>query len=183
MPFTPVGDLFHFVTPPLAFFAVLAILIGAYLVLAEVVKNWFYKRYAYRLEQVLIPKRRAAFYLGRTARLVQDMVAVMCLRFENEISIDSLLEDLSRSVSYPVNSDQVLQNLQHLRRAGLISVDWHRRTIKRERPMKEYVTKRVMVSDMWPNVVEDWLKISKAIQDTYGKVNMEYQELLTPKQR
>jgi DNA-binding PadR family transcriptional regulator len=111
------------------------------------------------------------------------MVAVMCLRFENEISIDSLLEDLSRSVSYPVNSDQVLQNLQHLRRAGLISVDWHRRTIKRERPMKEYVTKRVMVSDMWPNVVEDWLKISKAIQDTYGKVNMEYQELLTPKQR
>jgi Mg2+-importing ATPase len=183
MPFTLIGDLFDFVMPPAAFFVVLAILIGAYLALAEVVKNWFYKRYAYRLEQVLIPKRRAAFYLSRTARLVQDMVAVMCLRFENEISIDSLLEDLSRSVSYPVNSDQVLQNLQHLRRAGLISVDWHRRTIKRERPMKEYVTKRVMVSDMWPNVVEDWLKISKAIQDTYGKVNMEYQELLTPKQR
>jgi hypothetical protein len=183
MPFTLIGDLFDFVMPPPAFFVVLAILIGAYLVLAEVVKNWFYKRYAYRLEQVLIPKRRAAFYLSRTARLVQDMVAVMCLRFENEISIDSLLEDLSRSVSYPVNSDQVLQNLQHLRRAGLISVDWHRRTIKRERPMKEYVTKRVMISDMWPNVVEDWLKISKAVQDTYGKVNMEYQELLTPKQR
>jgi Mg2+-importing ATPase len=183
IPFTLIGGLFDFVMPPAAFFVVLAILIGAYLVLAEVVKNWFYKRYAYRLEQVLIPKRRAAFYLSRTARLVQDMVAVMCLRFENEISIDSLLEDLSRSVSYPVNSDQVLQNLQHLRRAGLISVDWHRRTIKRERPMKEYVTKRVMVSDMWPNVVEDWLKISKAIQDTYGKVNMEYQELLTPKQR
>jgi Mg2+-importing ATPase len=183
MPFTLIGDLFDFVMPPPAFFVVLAILLGAYLVLAEVVKNWFYKRYAYRLEQVLIPKRRAAFYLSRTARLVQDMVAVMCLRFENEISIDSLLEDLSRSVSYPVNSDQVLQNLQHLRRAGLISVDWHRRTIKREGPMKEYVTKRVMVSDMWPNVVEDWLKISKAVQDTYGKVNMEYQELLTPKQR
>jgi hypothetical protein len=49
--------------------------------------------------------------------------------------------------------------------------------------MKEYVTKRVMASEMWPNVVEDWLKISKAVQDTYGKVNMEYQELLTPKQR
>jgi Mg2+-importing ATPase len=57
MPFTLIGDLFDFVMPPPAFFVVLAILIGAYLTLAEVVKNWFYKRYAYRLEQVLIPKR------------------------------------------------------------------------------------------------------------------------------
>jgi Mg2+-importing ATPase len=183
MPFTLIGDLFDFVMPPAAFFGVLAILLGAYLALAEVVKNWFYKRHAYRLEQVLIPKRRVAFYLSRTARLVQDIVAVICLRFENEISIDSLLEDLSRSVSYPVESDQVLQNVQHLRRAGLISVDWHRRTIKREGPMKEYVTNRVMASEMWPTMMEDWLKISKAVQDTYGKVNMEYQELLAPRQR
>ncbi|HLE74502.1 MAG TPA: magnesium-translocating P-type ATPase [Candidatus Bathyarchaeia archaeon] len=183
MPFTPMGDLFGFVAPPPAFFAVLAILLGAYLALAEVVKTWFFKRHAYRLEQVLIPKRRAALYLSRTARLVQNMVAVICLRFENEIPIDSLLEDLSRSVSYPIDSDQVLQNLQHLRRGGLVSVDWHRRTIKREGPMKEYVTKRVMASEMWPTIMEDWLKINRAFQDTYGKVNMEYQELLTPKQR
>jgi Mg2+-importing ATPase len=183
MPFTLIGNLFDFVMPPAAFFGVLAILLVAYLALAEVVKNWFYKRHAYRLEQVLIPKRRVAFYLSRTARLVQDMVAVICLRFENEISIDSLLEDLSRSVSYPVESNQVLQNLQHLRRGGLISVDWHQRIIKRERSMKEYVTKRVMASEMWPTMMEDWLKINKAVQDTYGKVNMEYQELLTPKQR
>jgi hypothetical protein len=112
MPFTPIGDLFGFVAPPPAFFAILAILLGAYLGLAEIVKNWFYKRQAYRLEQVLIPKKRVAFYLSRTGRLVQDMVAVICLRFENEILIDSLLEDLSRSVSYPIDSDQVLQNLQ-----------------------------------------------------------------------
>jgi Mg2+-importing ATPase len=183
MPFTLIGDLFDFVMPPAAFFGVLALLLVAYLALAEVVKNWFYKRHAYRLEQVLIPKRRVAFYLSRTARLVQDMVAVICLRFEKEISIDSLLEDLSRSVSYPVESNQVLQSLQHLRRGGLISVDWHRRIIKREGPMKEYVTKRVMASEMWSTMIEDWLKINKAVQDTYGKVNMEYQELLTPKQR
>ena len=111
------------------------------------------------------------------------MVAVICLRFENEISIDSLLEDLSRIVSYPIDSDQVLQNLQHLRRAGLISIDWHRRMIKREKPMKEYVTTRVMTNEMWPTIMEDWLRISKAVQDTYGKANMEYQELLTPRQR
>jgi Mg2+-importing ATPase len=57
MPFTLIGDLFDFVIPPPAFFAVLAMLLGAYLALAEVVKNWFYKRHAYRLEQVLVPKR------------------------------------------------------------------------------------------------------------------------------
>jgi len=183
MPFTPIGDLFGFVAPPPAFFAVLAILLGAYLGLAEIVKTWFYKRHAYRLEQVLIPKKRVAFYLSRTGRLAQDMVAVICLRFENEILIDSLLEDLSRSVSYPIDSDQVLQNLQHLRRGGLISVDWHRRVIKREKPMKEYVTKRVMTNEMWPTIMEDWLKINKAIQDTYNNVNTEYQELLSPRQR
>ncbi|MCW4043912.1 MAG: magnesium-translocating P-type ATPase [Candidatus Bathyarchaeota archaeon] len=183
MPFTPIGALFGFVTPPPAFFAVLAILIGVYLALTELVKRWFYKRHAYRLEQVLIPKRRAAFYLSRTARLVQGIVAVVCLRFEEEISIDSLIEDLSRSVSYPVNPDQVLQNLQHLRRTGLISVDWHKKTIKRQKPMKEYVVKRVMASEIWSNVAEDWLKIAKTLQDNYGDINSEYQELLSPRQR
>jgi len=58
LPFTPLGDLFHFVKPPLTFFPVLAVLIGTYLMLTEAVKTWFYKRYAYRLEQVLVPKRR-----------------------------------------------------------------------------------------------------------------------------
>jgi Mg2+-importing ATPase len=58
LPFIPLGDLFHFVKPPLTFFPVLAVLIGTYLVLTETVKKWFYKRYAYCLEQVLVPKRR-----------------------------------------------------------------------------------------------------------------------------
>jgi hypothetical protein len=49
--------------------------------------------------------------------------------------------------------------------------------------MKEYVINRVMASEMWLTMMEDWLKMSKAVQDTYGKVNMECQELLTPKQR
>jgi len=55
MPFTPLGALFRFVEPPFAFFIVLAGLIGAYLVSVEIVKRWFYKRYAYRLEQVSAP--------------------------------------------------------------------------------------------------------------------------------
>jgi hypothetical protein len=46
------------VEPPLAFFIVLAVLICTYLMLVEIVKTWFYKRYAYRLEQALAVKKR-----------------------------------------------------------------------------------------------------------------------------
>jgi hypothetical protein len=151
-------------------------------VLAEAVKRLFYKRHAYCTEQVLIPKRRT-FYLSRNARLVQDIAAVICLQSENEISFDSLLNDLSRSLSYPIDSDQVLQNLQHLRRGGLISVDWHGRLIMREGPMKEYVTKRVFASEMWPMLLDDWLRINREIQQKYGEVNTEFQELLSPRQQ
>ena len=183
VPFTFIGrEYFSFVPPPPAFFLALALLVGTYLVLAELVKRWFYKRNSYRLEQVLIPKRRA-LYLSRNARLVQDVVAVVCLRSESEISFESLLEDLSRSLSYPFDSEQVPQNLQHLRRAGLVSIDWHRRVIKREGPMKEYVMKRVAAGEMWPVVFEDWLRIGRAVENRYGSVNAEYQELLSAKQR
>jgi Mg2+-importing ATPase len=184
IPYTFLGArYFSFVQPPLAFFAVLAALVAAYLLLAEAVKNWFYARHAYRLEQVLIPKRRAALYLSRTTRLVQDIVAVVCLRVEDEISISSLLEDVARSVNYPFTSDEVVQKLHHLRRTGLISIDWHKRLIKREKPMKEYVTRRVVTTQMWPTIMEDWRRTSRAIEAEYGETNPEYQELLYPKQK
>jgi len=157
---------------------VLAWLIGAYLVLTEIVKKWFYKRYAYRLEQVLIPPKREGLYLSKTARLIQDIVAIVCLRPEDEISIDSLLADLRRSVSYPFDSDQVSHGIQHLRRAGLVSIYWRQRTIKREKPMKDYVTKQVVASEFWPKIAEDWRKIRDIIQSKYNKVNIEYQNLL-----
>ena len=183
IPYTFLGDrYFQFVRPTLLFFAFLAALVGAYMVLAEIVKRWFFKRHAYRIEQVLIPKRRTA-YLSRNARLVQDIVAAVCLRTENEISFDSLVDDLSSSLSYPIDSDQVLQNLQHLRRGGLITVDWHQRLIKREGPMKEYVTKRVVSSDMWSTILDDWLRISRTIQEKYGGVNPDFQDVLSPRQQ
>jgi hypothetical protein len=173
---------FGFVQPPFSFLAVLALLIVAYLLLAEGVKRLFYKRNLYRIEQVLIPKRRV-FYLSRSARLVQDIVAVVCLRPEPEISVDSLIEDLQRSVSYPVDSDQVLQSLHHLRRGGLVTVDWHKRVVKREGSMKDYVKKRVVESEIWSTVFEDWLKIGKSIQDRYGRLNTDFESALSPKQR
>ncbi len=182
LPFTPLGSLFGFVPPPPAFFAALAVILGAYLLLADAVKRWFYKRNAYRLEQVLIPKRRP-FYLTRSAKFMQDMVAVLSLRFEDKFSIDSLSEDLNSVITYPINPNQVVRNLQHFRRSGIINVDWHTRMIKREKPLKEYVKKNIIESEVWPTIAEDWIKMSTAIQNRRGAVNAEYQELLLPKQR
>lgn len=182
IPYTALGKLFRFVPPPPLFYVAMLLMIVTYLLLAEIVKKWFYKRHAFRIEQTLVPKRKA-LYLSRNARLVQDIAAVVCLRQENEISLDSLLEDLSRSLNYPIDSDQVHQNLLHLRRGGLIDVDWHRRVIKREAPIKEYITKQVAPSEMWSLIFEDWLRINRAIQEKYGKANPDFQNLLSPRQR
>jgi Mg2+-importing ATPase len=178
IPFTAFGEIYFKFTPlPLEFFAILAGLVVAYLGVGEVAKYWFYKRNAYRVEQVLVPKKRG-LYLSRRARLVQDIIAVICLRVEDEISIDSLIEDLTRSLNYPINPDEVAQNLHHLRRTGLISINWHTRTIHRQGTIYDYVTKYVETQAIWPMVHEDWVRINKAIFDRYGEVNTEYSELL-----
>jgi len=60
IPFIPeLGKLFGFVAPPLHFYVILAGLIGAYLILVEIVKKWFVRRYSYRLEQVLVPPKKS----------------------------------------------------------------------------------------------------------------------------
>ncbi|MEM3526193.1 MAG: magnesium-translocating P-type ATPase, partial [Candidatus Jordarchaeaceae archaeon] len=45
LPFTPIGELFGFVHPPTLFYIILAGLVFSYLLLAELIKKWFYKRY------------------------------------------------------------------------------------------------------------------------------------------
>lgn len=45
LPFTPLGSLFGFVPLPALFYAVLAGLVISYLVIVELVKRWFYKKY------------------------------------------------------------------------------------------------------------------------------------------
>ena len=168
--------------PPPLFYVALVLMIVTYLFLAEVVKRWFYKRHAFRIEQALVPKRKT-FYLSKSARLVQDIAAVVCLREENEISFDSLIEDLSRSLNYPIDSDRVYQSLQYLRRGGLIDVDWHSRIINRTGSIKEYIIKQVATSPTWPLVYDDWLRINRAIQEKYGKANPDFQDLFSPRQR
>jgi Mg2+-importing ATPase len=56
LPYTLLGGIFGFSPPPVLFYPALAGLIAAYLLLVEVVKKWFTKKYAYRLEQI-VPKK------------------------------------------------------------------------------------------------------------------------------
>ncbi len=179
MPFTPLGKVFGFVAPPPLFFLMLLLLLGAYLALAELVKNWFYNRHAYRLEQTLVPKR--ALYVARSAKLMQDMMATISLRVEDEFTIKSLTEDLNSEINYPIKSNQIAKNLQYLRRSGLINVDWRKRIIKREKALNEYVTKSVIDGPMWSSISEDWRKINYILLNKYGAVNADYQQIL-PKQ-
>ncbi|MEM3616308.1 MAG: magnesium-translocating P-type ATPase [Candidatus Bathyarchaeia archaeon] len=181
LPYTPLGAIFRFVKPPAAFFAALAAILGAYVALAEIIKSWFYRRYGYRLEQTLIPPKKIGIYPTKTTKLIQNVIATVCLRPEDEITVDSLLEDLERSMGYPFDRHQVGHIIQFLKRAGLISFDWRQKAIKREKPLKEYVTKQLMTSELWSKMVQDWHKISTMLKEKYGKVNPEYQELLLHK--
>lgn len=177
IPFTPLGVFFGFVEPPVTFFLALAGLVGAYLALVEMVKKWFYGRYGQRLEAALVPRWRAELHLSRDARLTQDVVAAICLWPENEFSIESLLSTLTSSLIYPVDAEQVVRSLHHLRRAGLIAIDWRGRTIAREKAMRDYVIENVKPK-FWQKIADDWQKISSTIRARYNRVNSEYENLL-----
>ena len=47
LPFTTLGKYFKFVVPPPLFFLILVIIIAAYLLLVQLVKSWFIKKYGY----------------------------------------------------------------------------------------------------------------------------------------
>ncbi|MCW4029370.1 MAG: magnesium-translocating P-type ATPase [Candidatus Bathyarchaeota archaeon] len=177
VPFTMLGEIFGFVQPPLLFYALLAVLLVSYLAVTELVKNWFYKRNAYRLEQVLVPKR--TLYVTKTAKLMQDMIATISLRGDDEFSVESLTEDLKSVIAYPISNNQIARNLQYLRRSGLINVDWNKRAIKRAPALDEYVKKSVIGGPMWVNIAEDWRKIHNTLIQRHEQINKEYHDLLT----
>jgi Mg2+-importing ATPase len=51
LPFTVIGSIFGFVHPPVIFFAVLAGLVIGYLLMVELVKWWFYRKYSSFIER------------------------------------------------------------------------------------------------------------------------------------
>jgi Mg2+-importing ATPase len=182
IPFTGFGKTyFHFTNLPPTFFIALAGIVVAYFVLAEGVKRWFHKHHSYYVEQLLVPKKRG-LYLSRRARLVQEIISVICLRAEDEISFDSLIEDLKQGLKYPINNNAVVQNLNHLHSAGLINMDWETRTIQRQGTINEYVTEYVATRTIWSMVNKDWIRIRKAILDRYGETNTDY-DILFKKQK
>jgi hypothetical protein len=178
VPYTPIGPIFGFVPPPPGFYLALAGILGAYALLAEAVKRWFYKRNAHRLEQVRVVKVKTVF-ADHSVRFMQDMVAVITLHGEDEFSIEVLTDDLNSTINYPMNSNDMARNLQYLRRSNLISVDWSKRTIKREKALKDYVQNKIISSPTWPEQSENWRKINAILLSKWGKVNSEYQPLLT----
>jgi len=176
IPFTPLGGVFQFIPPPPGFFLFLAAFVAVYLTMTESLKRVFYKRYAQSLEQMLVPAKGPPL-LTPTVRLTQNMVAITCLRSEDEISIDSLINDLKAVVAYPVDSDQVTRNLHHMQRTGLVDLDWRKGMIKRKPSMKGYVD-RLTKGDLWSRVADDWQRIGSLVQSKYKQVNPEYQRLL-----
>ncbi len=178
LPYTPIGAIFRFVKPPPTFFIALAVILGSYLALAELIKSLFYKKYGYRLEQFLLSPRRIGIYMSKTVRLIQNTVAVVCLRPEDEISIESLIEDLRNTIDYSISLEQVFNCLNHLRRAGLVTFDWRKRTIKREKSLEDYVETYV-VKEFLPKMLEDWRIISSYVRSKYGKLNSKCERILT----
>ena len=178
VPYTPVGDFFGFIPLPPAFYLALVGILVAYALLAETVKKWFYKHNAQRLEQVRVVKVKTVFS-DRSVKFMQEMIAVISLRSEDEFSIESLTDDLNSAINYPLNSNDLARNLQYLRRSNLISVDWNKRTIKRQKALTDYVQKTVIDTPTWAASSENWRKINAVLLNKWGKVNTEYQQLLT----
>ncbi len=176
LPLTPLGGLFQFASPPPAFFVFLIAFVAVYLALVETLKRLFYKRYAQRLEQVMVPPKGPS-HLTPTARLMQTMVTIICLRYEDAISSDSLLDDLRSILVYPVDSEHVIDNLHQLQRAKLVEIDWRKGTIKRQPFIRNYVEK-LMKTEQWLKLVADWRRISSVFQTKYRQVNPEYQRLI-----
>jgi Mg2+-importing ATPase len=177
LPFTPLGvRAFQFVPLPPEFFLFLAAFVTAYFVMVESLKTLFYKRYAQRLEQILVPAKGPPM-LTPTVRLTQNIVAALYLHPESEIPTDSLLDELKDIMAYPVESDQVIRNLHHIRRMGLVDVDWRKGVITRKPAMKDYLD-RLIKSDLWSRVADDWQRINVLLHSKYGQVNPEYEKLI-----
>jgi len=168
--YLPITSIFEFTSLPLHLLGTVLLVVVGYVAATEMVKLAYFKR-------LIKPKIQRV--LTAQVRLL-DVAAIICLRFENEISLDSLLEDLTRSVNYPLKPEQIIHSLHHLRRSGLISINWRERIIRREKPMRDYVMRQT-ASESWPKTAEDWRKISSTIQTKHGKVNPEYRNLLSSK--
>ena len=176
LPYTPLGKLFQFVGLPPIFFLFLTGMVGLYLLLVEMAKKWFYSQYANAFAKGHEPSARVSRHLSRNARIFQSLVAVICLRPEPEISMQSLLDDLASSVDYPLEPERAVRRLHDLQRAGLITIK-HNQILRHDKQVKEYV-ENVVLKQFWPRVSEDWRRIATIVESKYGKLNAECRGLM-----
>ncbi len=166
--YLPITSLFEFTPLSLSLLGITLLVVLGYTFATEVVKLAYFKK-------LMIPK---IFTVPPVQLRLLDIVAIICLRVESEISIESLLDDLTKTMRYPLKPQQVLNHLQHMRRGGLISINWRERTIRREKALKDYVLKQV-TSESWPTIAKNWRKINSTIKSRHDQVNPEYQILLS----
>jgi len=170
--YLPLTSLFEFTPISLPLLGFTLIIVLGYTFATEVVKLAYFKK-------LIMPK---IFPVQPVQHRLLDIVAIICLRLESEISIESLLEDLAETMKYPLKPQQVLNYLHHLRRGGLISINWRERTIIRENAMRDYVMMQA-TSKSWPDIVKNWRKIRSALKSRHNQVNPEYGRLLSAKRR
>ena len=123
--------------------------------------------------------RKVEVYLNKNTRLLQVIVAVLCLRPEEEISFVSLIDDLFKILGGKVDPRLVHQNLEYIRRGDLISINWNRRVIKRRKQLNDYALNYVAKSEIWDVLAGDWSRVNKVIQDIHGKTNLDFKALLS----
>ncbi len=170
--YLPINRFFELTTLPLNLLGIVILVTMGYVGATEIVKLAYFKK--------LVRPRTKPTVTAHTRLL--DIVAVVCLRFENEITVDSLLDDLSSSVAYTLDPKRVIQNLYHLRRASLVKIDWRRGIIRRDEPIKAYVMKHA-TSKSWQETAKNWRRTMQVIQSKYGRVNPEYNILFSRKRK
>jgi len=168
--YLPITSLFEFTPLSISLLGITILIVLGYTFATEVVKLAYFKK-------LKIPK---IFTVPPVQLRLLDIVAIICLRVESEISIESLLDDLTKTMKYSLKPQQVLNHLHHMRRGGLIRINWRERTIRREKALKDYVLKQV-TSESWPTIAKNWRKISSTIKSRHAQVNHEYQSLLSAK--
>jgi Mg2+-importing ATPase len=170
--YLPITSLFEFTSISLPLLVFTLVIVLGYTFATEVVKLAYFKK-------LIIPK---IFAVPPVQHRLLDIVAVICLRVESEISVESLFGDLAATMKYPLKPQQVLTHLHHLRRGGLISINWQERTIIRQNAMKDYVMLQA-TSKSWPDIVKNWRKIRFALKSRHNQVNPEYGRLLSAKRK
>ncbi len=171
LPFTTFGKLFGFVSPPIAFLVILFILLIMYITLVEIVKSIFYKRYAYRLEQVIITKKRTDNYVNRTTTLIHTMLLLLLLYPTDTILEDTFLADLNSFVDYSYDSVHVGKAIQYMRRGGLISFDFKKKTITRNDSINNFVKDVLKKDKQWPLLREEWNQAKEFLQTKHHEIS------------